>query len=70
MLYQKNVHEFPFIAKGTQCVSGEFFAIATGVGESTVYGKLMAGLLGDRKKQREAEKLGMTIDELKQKRSR
>jgi len=63
----KNVHEFPFIAKGTQCVGGELFAICTGVGESTVYGKLMAGLLGDRKKQREAEKLGMTIEELKQK---
>lgn len=54
----KNIHDHPFIVKGSQCVSGEVLMICTGVGASTSYGKLMAGLLGDRKKQREAEERG------------
>jgi len=54
----KNVHDHPFIVKGSQCVGGEVFLLCTGVGSSTSYGKLMSGLMGDRKKQKEAEERG------------
>merc|ERR1719494_1461610 len=58
----KNPIDSPYIVKGSQCVGGEMFVIVTGVGESTSYGKLMSGLMGNRKKQREAEERGEVYD--------
>jgi magnesium-transporting ATPase (P-type) len=58
----KNPVDSPFVVKGSECVMGEMWVIVTGVGESTSYGKLMSGLMGNRKKQREAEERGEDYD--------
>jgi len=55
---KKDVFNNPFVIKGSNVVEGEAFIVATGVGESTSYGKLMAGLLGNRRKMKEAEARG------------
>jgi len=58
----KNPIDSPYIVKGSQCVGGEMMVLVTAVGESTSYGKLMSGLMGNRKKQREAEERGEVYD--------
>jgi len=60
---KKTKHKNPFVVKGSECVDGEIWIIVTGVGEQTSYGKLMAGLMGNRRKQREAEERGEVYDE-------
>eukprot|EP00493_Phyllostaurus_siculus_P026391 UN26736 len=59
---EKSQFSEPYLLRGSECVGGEVVMLATAVGDSTANGKLMAGLKGDRAKQRKEERKAEQAD--------